>query len=82
MINKTKALKSLSTLIVLTLFIYFMKGCAEPKVVFKEVKVPVACDVKERKKPLKNANVLEYLKEVLVYAEGLEKDLNYCKGKK
>ncbi|WP_243555078.1 hypothetical protein [Helicobacter cinaedi] len=50
MISKAKALKSLSTLIILTLFIYFMKGCAEPKVVFKEVKVPVACDVKERKK--------------------------------
>lgn len=80
MINKAKALKSLSTLIVLTLFIYFMKGCAEPKVVFKEVKVPVACDVKERKKPLKNTNMLEYLKEVLIYAEGLEKDLAYCKG--
>lgn len=82
MMSKAKALKSLSTLIVLALFVYFMKGCAEPKAVFKEVKVPVACDVKERKKPLKNANVLEYLKEVLVYAEGLEKDLNYCKGKK
>lgn len=82
MMNKAKALKSLSTLLILTLFVYFMKGCAEPQVVYKEVKVPVACDVKERKKPLKNANVLEYLKEVLVYAEGLEKDLNYCKGKK
>lgn len=80
MIHKAKALKSFSTLLIFTLFIYFMKGCAEPKVVFKEVKVPVACDVKERKKPLKNANMLEYLKEVLVYAEGLEKDLAYCKG--
>lgn len=82
MIDKAKALKSLSTLLILTLFIYFMKGCAEPKVVYKEVKVPIQCDVKPRKKPLKNANVIEYLKEVLIYAEGLEKDLNYCKGKK
>ena len=82
MIHKAKALKSFSTLLIFTLFIYFMKGCAEPKVVFKEVKVPIQCDVKERKKPLKNTNMLEYLKEVLIYAEGLEKDLAYCKGTK
>ena len=81
MIHKAKALKSFSTLLILTLFIYFMKGCAEPQIVYKEVKVPIKCDVSPRAKPKKNPNALAYLKEVLIYAEGLEKDLAYCKGK-
>ncbi len=41
MIHKAKALKSFSTLLIFTLFIYFMKGCAEPQIVYKEVKVPI-----------------------------------------
>lgn len=74
--------KTLNALFVLLILMLFMKGCAEPRIVYKEVKVPIKCDVKERSKPVKNGNVLEFLKEVLIYAEGLEKDLDYCRGVK
>lgn len=78
--NLVQSLKSsiLSTL--LTLFIVtLITGCARPTVVYKEVKVPVRCDVVERKKPVKESNLVHYLREVLIYAEGLERDLQYCR---
>lgn len=55
-------------------------ACAE-KIVYKEVLVPVKCDVKDRDKPKKSQSLTIYLKEILIYTEGLERDLDYCKGK-
>lgn len=80
--QKAKVFKGLTFLIVLGLFItaFLSKGCAQPDVVYKEVKVPVKCDVKERKKPKQESNVVLYLKELLIYTEGLERDLAFCRG--
>lgn len=72
--------KHLTQLVIVVLFIIFLTACAEPKVIFKEVKVPVKCDVKERARPAKNSNAVLYLKEILIYTEGLERDLAFCRG--
>lgn len=80
--QKSVVLKKLTFLVVFGLFItaFLSKGCAQPDVIYKEVKVPVKCDVKERKKPKQNSNVVLYLKELLIYTEGLERDLAFCRG--
>lgn len=75
-------LKNLIFLSAGLVILYFFSGCSTPQVVYKEVKVPIKCDVSARKKPAKNANTILYLKELLVYVEGLERDLSYCKGEK
>lgn len=53
-------------------------GCGS-KYLYKEVKVPVRCDIPERQKPKKQANTIQYLKEVLIYSELLEQDLHFCR---
>lgn len=80
--QKSIIFKKLTFLLVLSLFAtaFLSKGCAQPDVVYKEVKVPIKCDVKERKKPKQNSNVVLYLKELLIYTEGLERDLAFCRG--
>lgn len=63
-------------------------GCAKPAVIYKEVKVPVKCDVKKRTRPNLDMNVsnfdkfMQKIHEVLEYTEGLERDLAYCRGEK
>ncbi|TLD79865.1 hypothetical protein LS68_009265 [Helicobacter sp. MIT 05-5293] len=55
-------------------------ACAEPRVVYKEVLIPTKCDIPKRQRPKKQDNIIAYLKEVLMYSEGLEKDLSFCRG--
>ena len=59
-----------------------MIGCSQ-KVVYKEVKVPITCDIDMPEKPkLTQDNFLEDLSKVLIYTETLEKDLLFCIGNK
>lgn len=62
-------------------------GCAEPRVVYQKVNVPVKCDIDKPKKPMYNDpktlgdfNVL--LSMVLSYSERLEAALDFCLGGK
>lgn len=55
-----------------------LNGCGN-KFLYKEVKVPVRCDIPERAKPKKQANTIQYLKDVLIYSELLEQDLYFCR---
>lgn len=72
-----RAILLVLTVIVLVIVMF---GCAKPVVVYKEVNVPVRCDVPERHKPKKSNNLVEYLRDVLIYSEGLEQDLDYCRN--
>lgn len=60
--------------------LFFLSACAQKQVIYKEVKVPIKCDIPKREKPSKKSNNILYLKEVLIYAELLEKDLDFCRG--
>ncbi|TLD94633.1 hypothetical protein LS71_009270 [Helicobacter jaachi] len=61
--------------IILFAALLLLCGCAD-----KVVYVPTKCDVPARAKPINQGSVIKYLKEVLIYAEGLERDLNFCRG--
>ena len=57
-----------------------MIGCSQ-KVVYKEIKIPIQCDITMPQKPkLTQDNFLEDLSKVLIYTETLEKDLKFCIG--
>ncbi len=55
-------------------------GCAK-KIIYQQVKIPVKCDVVLPTRPSENLKGLEYLKELLIYTELLEKDLKFCTQK-
>lgn len=71
-----KAFWSVCVFIISVVFI----GCAEPRVVFKEVYIPTKCDIPKRERPAKGSNISKYLTDILIYTEGLENDLNFCRG--
>lgn len=53
-------------------------GCAQ--VVVKEVPVPtpVKCQIELKPRPIQRCISPEYLREVLIYTEELERDLKFC----
>ncbi len=55
----------------------FLLGCT-PQVVYQKVYVPVKCQLKPPVRPSKELDMLAYLKELLIYTETLEKDLQHC----
>lgn len=85
-------IKKFKTAVLFIVFLICMlilpSGCTKPAVIYKEVKVPVKCDVKKRTRPNLDMNSSSFDKfmgtihEVLEYTEGLERDLAYCRGEK
>lgn len=47
---------------------------------YKEVKIPIKCDIAITKRPALslNENFLQDLANLLIYVETLERDLNFC----
>lgn len=79
MIQSEQKMKSFITLF-LVLFILNFSACANKNYVYKEVKIPTKCDIPKREKPKKESNITAYLKAILIYTEGLERDLAFCRG--
>ncbi|WP_120861371.1 hypothetical protein [Helicobacter pylori] len=52
-------------------------ACAK-KVIYKEVKVPIKCDIIIPTRPSEHLEALEYLRALLIYTETLENDLKFC----
>lgn len=48
---------------------------------YRQVLVPVKCEIPDRQRPSRQSDVLETLKAILIYTNLLEKDLKICKGK-
>ena len=71
---------TISNIIIVTM-LFLCSGCYA-QVRYKDVYVPVKCDVKIRKKPTNNGDLVQYMKELLIYVEGIERDLAYCRGDK
>ena len=70
------------SIFIIILHIFYAYGCSQ-KVVYKEVKIPIKCDITMPEKPkLTQDNFLEDLSKVLIYTETLEKDLLFCIGNK
>lgn len=64
-------------LLTLSLGAIIVSGCATQ---YKEVKIPVKCEIPPRIKPAQKGSEVEQLKAILIYAEGLERDLKFCRG--
>lgn len=60
-------------LITLLICIIALGGCSA-----KVVYVPVKCGIIQRTKPVKTPNIVENIKNILIYTELLEKDLDFC----
>lgn len=52
-------------------------ACAK-KVIYREVKVPIKCNIEIPTRPSEHLEVLEYLRSLLIYTETLENDLKFC----
>ncbi|WRA92620.1 hypothetical protein E5L38_01020 [Helicobacter pylori] len=52
-------------------------ACAK-KIIFRDVKVPIKCDIQLPSRPNEHLEALEYLKALLIYTETLENDLKFC----
>ncbi|WQT06250.1 hypothetical protein E5D84_01000 [Helicobacter pylori] len=52
-------------------------ACAK-KVIYREVKVPIKCDIEMPSRPSEHLEALDYLRELLIYTETLENDLKFC----
>ncbi|WP_181327218.1 hypothetical protein [Helicobacter pylori] len=52
-------------------------ACAK-KIIYREVKVPIKCDIEIPSRPSAHLEALEYLRALLIYTETLENDLKFC----
>ncbi len=52
-------------------------ACAK-KIIYREVKVPIKCDIEIPTRPSEHLEALEYLRALLIYTETLENDLKFC----
>ncbi|ANT43131.1 hypothetical protein JT081_07820 [Helicobacter pylori] len=52
-------------------------ACAK-KIIYREVKVPIKCDIEIPARPSEHLETLEYLRALLIYTETLENDLKFC----
>lgn len=69
----------MSTKIIFLLSISFLlSGCSHT--IIKEVPVPtpVKCQIKIRSRPIHEYISPEYLRDLLIYTEELERDLRFC----
>ncbi len=58
-------------------FVISFNACAK-KIIYREVKVPIKCDIEMPTRPSEHLEALEYLRALLIYTETLENDLKFC----
>ncbi len=61
-------------------FVISFNACAK-KVIYKDVKIPIKCDIELPTRPSEHLEALEYLRALLIYTETLENDLKFCTKK-
>ncbi|WP_163531771.1 hypothetical protein [Helicobacter suis] len=49
-----------------------------PRVIYQKVYIPTKCNIIKPERPPAHLDYLSYLKELLIYTERLEKDLEFC----
>lgn len=55
----------------------FVLGCT-PRVVYQKVYIPTKCTISKPERPPSSLALIDYFKELLIYVERLEKDLDFC----
>ncbi|MEJ8618491.1 hypothetical protein MMN25_05990 [Helicobacter pylori] len=56
---------------------FSFSACAK-KIIYREVKVPIKCNIEIPTRPSAHLEALEYLRALLIYTETLENDLKFC----
>ena len=56
--------------------VFFGVGCT--RIVKEPVYIPTKCNVKPPNRPYPTTNTMKNLKNILIYTENLERDLNFC----
>lgn len=60
------------------ILILLLSGCASKREV---INISLPCEVKTRLRPSpKKDDLMDSLREIFIYLEGLESDLKFCKG--
>ncbi len=54
-----------------------LTACAKNEI-YRDVKVPIKCDIEIPTRPSEHLEALEYLRALLIYTETLENDLKFC----
>ncbi len=54
-----------------------LTACAK-KAIYRDIKVPIKCDIELPTRPSEHLEALEYLRALLIYTETLENDLKFC----
>ncbi len=78
-IKSRKAWQIALNLVILGLLAFMAFGCAA-KTEYKEVLIPQKCEVTKKIRPIYKGEVVEDLRQTLVYTELLEADLQICRG--
>jgi len=60
--------------------LFFLQACAAADYP-KEVLIPIKCDIPKREKhSFDKSAIVDSLKSLLIYTEGIETDLAFCRG--
>ncbi|WP_459087634.1 hypothetical protein [Helicobacter pylori] len=59
------------------IFSVSLTACVK-KMIYRDVKVPIKCDIEMPTRPSEHLEALEYLRALLIYTETLENDLKFC----
>ncbi|WP_240329635.1 hypothetical protein [Helicobacter suis] len=62
----------------LTLPLILLLTACTPRIVYQKVYIPTKCNIIKPERPPKSLHFVDYLKELLIYTERLEKDLEFC----
>ncbi len=62
----------------LTLTLTLLLTACTPRVIYQKVYIPTKCNIIKPERPPKSLHFIDYLKELLIYTERLEKDLEFC----
>ena len=64
------------------IFFLLLSGCAyNTETIYKEVKIPVKCNIKRMGKPTYKGDLMLDLQNLLIYSDLIENNLDFCLGK-
>lgn len=65
-------------LLAVLLCVLILHGCSEPRVLYKDKLVPVKCQIDKTPKPTETGKLSIDIRNILIYTEILEKDIETC----
>lgn len=74
-------MKTIISLCINFFLVLIFNACAyNTETIYKEVKIPVKCNIKRMPKPQYSNDLLKDLQNILIYSDLIENNLNFCLG--